>query len=444
LAGAGILYVVIQKFYPEVPRLVNAKSGKFDAFQNSESILSGFEFVAQKCLPSIAYVESKIQHDDGSWELLTGSAVLIRHDGLLVTNHHVISKSKFIQVTLHNKKVYAASVIGSDLSTDIALLKIEATGLPFLPLGNSDLLTDGQWVLAAGNPLKLRSTISAGIISATSRTINLLEIPGIESFIQTDVISYPGNSGGALLDLEGNMIGLVTGVLGHSEKFGGFTFAIPSGLVRKITSDLMEYGTVQRAWLGIEGENFNSDAFSSDMPGIKITRISKGGSADKAGLKKDDIIQKINSRYTSDMSIFLDILSRYSPGDSIKIEFRRSEKKDSCFAILLNHLQDSTKILSSNKILFSLGLECRELDELEKIAFGAEGVLVTSLLARSKLADLGLEPGYIIQKVNEIRISDSHKLIEILQKYKGSKVVLEGIYKAYPGKYSYTLDISTY
>lgn len=443
LTGAGILYVFIQKVYPGVPRLVHANMGHEDIMPRTQALSGGFEEVALKCLPSIAYVESKIQQDNGTWELLTGSAVIIRQDGLLVTNLHVVKNSKIIQVTLHNQKVYTASIVGSDAPTDIALLKIEASGLPFLTLGDSDRLSDGQWVLAAGNPLKLRSTISAGIISATSRAINLLEIPGIESFIQTDVISYPGNSGGALLDLEGQMIGLVTGVLGHSEKFGGFTFAIPSALVLKITSDLINYGAVQRAWLGIEGENIYTDILKNEARGIKITRVSKEGAAEKAGLQKDDIIRSINHKKTEDMGIFLDILSRFSPGDSVYIEYQRGENNERCTAILLNHLQDSSKIFPHNKMLQSSGLECRDLDELEKIAFGPEGVLVTSLAVKSKFADIGLEPGYIIQKVNELRIKDRRELIEVLQKNKGKQIILEGIYKAYPGKYTYVLDFNT-
>ncbi len=442
LTGAAILYIAFQKVHPLAPKLIHNSDKLFRELDGIKSFPGEFEAVARKCLPSIAYVESKIQLNDGNWELLSGSAVIIRQDGLLVTNHHVVRNSKIIQVTLHNQRVYAATVVGSDSSTDIALLKIEASDLPFLTLADSDRLSDGQWVLAAGNPLKLRSTISAGIISATSRSINLLEIPGIESFIQTDVISYPGNSGGALLDLEGKMIGLVTGVLGHSEKFGGFTFAIPSGLVRKIAADLRDYGMVQRAWLGIEGENTIVNFPKYDIRGIKIKSITKEGSADKAGLINNDIILALNGKKTEEIGSFLDILSRYSPGDSVKVEFQRGQQKESCIAILFNHLQDNTKIVAQNKLFQSSGLECRNLDELEKIAFGAEGVLITNLLAKSQLTNIGLEPGFIIKKVNEILIEDIHKLTEVFQKNKGNQVSIEGIYKAYPGKYTYVIYIS--
>jgi S1-C subfamily serine protease len=260
----------------------------------------------------------------------SGSGVIYSPNGYIITNNHVIEKAEKIEV-IHEKKSYKAKVIGTDPSTDLALLKIETENLPAIKTGSSKNLQIGEWVLAVGNPFNLTSTVTAGIVSAKARNINVVnsQFP-IESFIQTDAAINPGNSGGALVNVKGELIGINTAILSKTGSYTGYGFAVPVDIVNKVVKDLIKYGTVQKAFIGAEVTELNTNLMEKykldDLSGVMVNYIQKDGAAEKIGLKKGDIIFKLNDQPINSKSEFDEYLSYFNPGDKVKITFKNDSK----------------------------------------------------------------------------------------------------------------------
>lgn len=372
----------------------------------------------------------------------SGSGVIISPDGYIVTNNHVIEDSDDIEVTLNDRREFPAKVIGSDPSTDLALIKIDSEGLPALQFGNSDSLRIGEWVLAVGNPFNLESTVTAGIVSAKGRSIDILEGQDrIESFIQTDAAVNPGNSGGALVNTNGELIGINTAIITRSGRYEGYSFAVPANLARKVIKDLRDYGQVQRGLLGVFIDEMNSVRAEKlglkNIEGVYITRVTPGGGADDAGLVQGDVIVSINGIKTKTLPEMQEQVGRYRPGNSLEIEFIRNGKKQSAEVILKNKSNTTTLLTARNeKVLRDLGFELRELTKAERKRLDVQGVKVISIYRDSRIERTNMDPGFIITKLDNRRVTSVNELIEALE-YANGKVMLEGIYENYPGEYYY-------
>ena len=376
----------------------------------------------------------------------SGSGVIISPDGYIVTNNHVIEEGDDIEVTLNDKREFAAKVIGTDPSTDMALIKIKGDNLPYLIFGNSDSLRVGEWVLAVGSPFDLESTVTAGIVSAKARNIDILEGQDrIESFIQTDAAVNPGNSGGALVNTNGELIGINTAIITRSGRYEGYSFAVPANLVRKVIKDLRDYGVVQRGIMGVYiDEITNRKAKELGLPsveGVLITRISPGGSAEEAGMKKNDVIISINGIKTRTLPEMQELLGRYRPGNLLEVEYLRKGQSNQVEIILKDKTNGIASISSSEEaILRTLGFELRNLTKEEKKRMQVDGVKVISIYRGSKIERTNMDPGFIITNLDNRRIGSVKELIKELEEASG-KVMLEGIYEHYPGSYYYAFPI---
>ena len=359
----------------------------------------------------------------------TGSGVIISADGYIVTNNHVIANADKIDVVLSsNKKSYSAELIGADPSSDLALLRVQATDLKPIRFTNSDDVQIGQWVLAVGNPFNLTSTVTAGIVSAKGRNINIVnnQFP-IESFIQTDAAINPGNSGGALVNLEGDLVGVNTAIASKTGSYVGYGFAIPSNIVMKTIEDLREYGEVQRGFVGADVVDIDGDIGEKlGSNGVLIKRIT--GTNDEAAKKLEvgDVISKINEKIIDSKSTFDERIAYLRPGDIVKFEVFRNENKMELELTLVNK-NGTTKITKKESIISeTLGGEFEAISKLEAKTFRIEnGVKVTNI-STGKLRKMNISEGFIFVKVNGEAQNDPAQLIELLEFYKG-QVRIEGI-----------------
>ena len=359
----------------------------------------------------------------------TGSGVIISADGYIVTNNHVIANADKIDVVLSsNKKSYSAELIGADPSSDLALLRVQATDLKPIRFTNSDDVQIGQWVLAVGNPFNLTSTVTAGIVSAKGRNINIVnnQFP-IESFIQTDAAINPGNSGGALVNLEGDLVGVNTAIASKTGSYVGYGFAIPSNIVMKTIDDLREYGEVQRGFVGVDVVDIDGDIGEKlGSNGVLIKRIT--GTNDEAAKKLEvgDVISKINEKIIDSKSTFDERIAYLRPGDIVKFEVFRNENKMELELTLVNK-NGTTKITKKESIISeTLGGEFEAISKLEAKTFRIEnGVKVTNI-STGKLRKMNISEGFIFVKVNGEAQNDPAQLIELLEFYKG-QVRIEGI-----------------
>lgn len=352
----------------------------------------------------------------------SGSGVIISSDGYIVTNNHVIEAADKIEVVLNDRQSYEATLIGTDPTTDIALLKIDADGLNYLSFGNSDATKIGEWVLAVGNPFNLTSTVTAGIISAKSRSIGIISSPsnqrmGIESFIQTDAAVNPGNSGGALVNTRGELIGINTAIASNTGSYSGYSFAVPSNMVQKVAQDLKQYGEVQRALLGVSISNVTPEIqkkMSLDkIKGVYIAEVSDGGAAKDAGILANDIITSVDGEEVNSVPELQEKIGRKRPGESVKIELIR-EGKVKQFVVTLRNIRGTTGIvkLEGNDKLLGATLEKVTNDELQRLHIRS-GLKVTKL-TDGKLKESGVKEGFIITKVNRqlvVEVSDFESLV---------------------------------
>jgi Do/DeqQ family serine protease len=334
----------------------------------------------------------------------SGSGVIISSDGYIVTNNHVIDKSKDIEVTLNDKRTFKAKLIGADPNTDIALIKIDAEKLPVILFGNSDSLKVGQWVLAVGNPFNLTSTVTAGIVSAKGRDINILNAPmKIESFIQTDAAVNPGNSGGALVNTRGELVGINTAIASQTGSYAGYAFAVPVSIVQKVVADIRQYGVVQRAVLGVSlGEITDTLAKEKKLKtleGAYVAEVVKGSAAESAGIKAGDVINNVNGVGVTTRTQVMEQIARYRPGDKITITVvRGNEAKE--FKVQLKNRQGNTEVVSSQTSDDVLGAVYKEVNPKTKEQLNLENGLEIKSISKGKFADAGIKPGFIIVKIN--------------------------------------------
>lgn len=406
-----------------------------------------FSIAADIATPAVVNIRALQQSGGGLWGggTLTGSSgsgVILSPDGYIVTNHHVIENSTEIKVTLSDKREYKAKLIGSDPMTDIALIKIGEMDLPFVVFGNSDSLKVGEWVLAVGNPFNLSSTVTAGIISAKGRNINILGGgSSIESFIQTDAAVNPGNSGGALVNTAGELIGINTAIITESGSYEGYSFAVPSNLAQKVIRDLREFGTVQRALLGVNIEDVNDEtARDIGLPnaqGVYVTRVSVNGAADDAGLQVGDVIIGMNNIHIRSTPELQEMIGRFRPGEEVQLEFWRKGNKLRS-KVTLKDSRNSTSItrVRGDELESSLGLELRDLAREEKRRLGIQGAMVTSIRRGSIVYDTNMQPGFVITSVNGNRITSAYEVVEAIRNAQHN-VVLDGYYENEPDLYSY-------
>ena len=281
-----------------------------------------------------------------------GSGVIISPDGYIVTNNHVVEDAKEVTVTLNDRREFKATVVGTDPQTDLALIKIESSGLPVLEFGNSDDVRIGEWVLAVGNPFNLTSTVTAGIVSAKARNLNILgENTSIESFIQTDAAVNQGNSGGALVNANGKLIGINSAIASGNGYYTGYSFAIPSNIARKVVGDLKQYGSVQRAYIGVavvEIDNALAEELNlSEVKGLLVRQVTADGAAERAGLRDNDIILALNGREVNSASELKEIVAQHSPGDKMDVTLLRDRQKQKINLTLLNNV-GNTNVLYGN------------------------------------------------------------------------------------------------
>jgi len=378
-----------------------------------------------------------------NWNSAAGSGVIVSEDGYIVTNNHVVESGNLIEVTLNDKRKYEAKVVGLDPSTDLALLKIEAQQLPYLVFGDSDSLYTGEWVLAVGNPFNLESTVTAGIVSAKGRSIDILDRQDrIESFIQTDAAVNPGNSGGALVNTSGQLIGINTAIITRSGKYEGYSFAVPSNLVQKVILDLRDFGTVQRGVLGVFIDEITSErAAELGLPavaGVYITRVTPGSGAAEAGLKAGDVIVGINGTNTNTLPEMQQQVGMYRPGNAIRVTYFR-DGQVSEIAVVLKTLAGNAYFTDENEedALRNMGFEVRDLSGQEREKLKVSGVKVISIFRGSIIERTNMEAGFVVTHINQQPVPDKATFIQLLRSEQG-KVMLEGVYENYPGEYGYS------
>jgi Do/DeqQ family serine protease len=428
-----------------VEKLFDARaSGDFHS-----SAPTDFITAAQIATPAVANIRALVEVGGGMWKGgslagSSGSGVLVTPDGFLITNHHVVENSTDIKVTLADKREYKARVVGIDPSTDIALLKIEENDLPFLVFGNSDSVRVGEWVLAVGNPFNLESTVTAGIVSAKGRNINILGGgSSIEAFIQTDAAVNPGNSGGALVNTVGELVGINTAIITESGNYEGYSFAVPANLAQKVVRDLREYGEVQRAFLGINIEDIDGDrAREIGLPnaeGVYVTKVNLNSAADDAGLRGGDVIVGLNDIRVRSTPELQEYVGRFRPGEQVTVEYVREGRRFRSRVTLKNTENSNTVakgLYRGNELEEELGMIFRNLTIDETGEYRLSGAVISSVRRNSIVYDTNLQPGFVVTSVNGNRIKNASEAIEIIRSAL-NQISLDGYYMGEPDLYSY-------
>jgi serine protease Do len=405
-----------------------------------------FSAAAELSVNSVVHVNVAVERQISPWEEFfyggsrqgqvvqgSGSGVIISEEGYIVTNNHVIDGAQSIKVKLNDNRSIKAELVGTDRTTDIALLKIEADNLIPLAFGDSDALRLGEWVLAVGNPFNLTSTVTAGIISAKGRNINIInDRSAIEAFIQTDAAVNPGNSGGALVNTRGELIGINTAISTHTGSFEGYSFAVPANIVRKVVDDLRLYGAVQRAFLGVNIANVSAElADEQDLTvnsGVYVIDAIENGAAAEAGIKRGDVIVQVDANKVNKMAELLEQIGRKRPGDDAKIMVIRDGERRS-FEVTLKNKQGTTQLfrkeeLNTNRLL---GAQFEELSESERRNYGLRSGVKVVDAGNGKLNKAGVPEGFIILKVNNQYVEQVEDLNDIVGKLsQGDGVLIQG------------------
>lgn len=422
-----------------------------------------FTYAAEKSTPAVVHITTKMQQKSRQQfsspfdeffgdqfgggggrrqtpqqQEASGSGVIISSDGYIVTNNHVVAEASEISVILNDKREFTAKVISTDPSSDLAVIQIKASGLPFLTFGDSDGLKVGEWVLAVGNPFNLESTVTAGIVSAKGRQ-NIIDREGdinpLESFIQTDAAVNPGNSGGALVNLKGELIGVNTAIYSRTGQFAGYSFAVPVSIVKKVSGDLIKYGNVQRGFLGVSILEVNAKlADEKDLKtkdGVYVAGFSENSAAKDAGLKINDVIVKIDGVETKATSKLMEIVGRKRPGETLQVTVNRDGANKE-FTVTLKNKDGNTSILKGEVAGESLkseflGAKFGSLSNADKEKFKVStGVKVVDVIADGRLEMYGLSKGSVITKINDKAVNSPKEAIELLESRKG-RIKLEGI-----------------
>jgi len=436
---------------PAYTKLVNMMADT-SQFKVPEGL--NFVYAAQIVNPAVVHIINKM--DAGSQEedpmnqffgmppgsmgpqMSSGSGVIISTDGYIVTNNHVVDGASKIEVTLNDKRSYVAKVIGTDPSTDLSLIKIEETNLPFVKFGNSDKVLVGEWVLAVGNPFNLTSTVTAGIVSAKARNISILrdrDNLAIESFIQTDAAVNPGNSGGALVNLRGELVGINTAIATPNGTFAGYSFAVPSLLVKKVIDDLLKFGQVQRGLLGVSIKDMNADLAKeknmSQVKGVLVAGVNSGSAAEAVGMKEGDVILKIEEVEVNSASELQEIVARYRPGDKVAVTLLRDGKTLVLNPTLKNKVGEvALQPKDQSSVKSTLGADLQTVPQAELSKLKLSGGAKVARLFDGSLRNAGVREGFIITSISNHKVNSPEEAISLLEKMKSSKegVLLEGVY----------------
>jgi len=408
-------------------------------FKTSIPFHDDFIDASRQSTESVVYIKTVSQTSyGGTWldyffgervgqSISSGSGVIYKPNGYIVTNNHVVNDADNIQVII-GKKTYEAAFIGNDPSTDLAVLKIDAENLPALKVGSSAGIEVGEWVLAVGNPFNLTSTVTAGIVSAKGRELNILKsnFP-IESFIQTDAAINPGNSGGALVNMKGELIGINTAILSKTGSYAGYGFAVPSDIVTKVVDDIINYGEVQKAFIGLEVLDIDTEIASKlgidSYDGVVVSYVQDDGAASKAEIRKGDIIIKLDNQKIDARSAFEEKLSYHSPGDQLTVVFKRNNKIISETVTLTN--REGTTSYLKREIFTSrtLGADFEKVSKVERDLLNIEhGVRIVKVRG-GLINQMDLDEGYIVLSINRIPMKDPETLSDILNKIRGRVTV---------------------
>lgn len=367
----------------------------------------------------------------------TGSGVIVGSDGYIMTNNHVIADAQDIEVTLHDNRTYKAVLVGTDPTTDLALLQIKEKGLPTVSFVNSDEIKIGEWVLAVGNPFSLNSTVTAGIVSAKGRNINILkEKYAVEDFIQTDAAINPGNSGGALVNLDGGLVGINTAIASPTGAYSGYGFAVPANLVLKVMQDLMEFGVVQRGVLGVMIRDVDGNlAREKDLEivkGVFVDTLMENSAAAEAGMMAGDVIVEINDVEVNTTPQLQGIIARYRPGEKVVVTVNRNGK-EKVIDVILKDSNGGTALISKEnvEILKVLGLELEETES---------GVKVTKIYPGKVRRQTLMREGFIISSIDGKKVKSKDQVIKMLEEKQGG-VMMEGFYEDLPGEHYYAFGL---
>jgi Do/DeqQ family serine protease len=375
----------------------------------------------------------------------SGSGVILSSDGYIVTNNHVVQDATEIEVVLYDKRSYKADVIGTDPNTDMALLKINATDLTPVKIGNSDEVRVGEWVLAVGNPFNLTSTVTAGIVSAKGRNIRLLGGgAAIESFIQTDAAVNPGNSGGALINSKGELVGINTAIATHTGQYEGYSFAVPVNIMKKVVDDFKEFGVVQRGFLGVQIQDINSELAAEhglDRPiGVLVEQLTENGAAEDAGIKKGDVITKVDGRVVNSVSELQEIVGRYRPGQEVKVDILRDKSEKELTVVLLNKDGKTGAVTSATGALKkSLGASFENIKDADRSKLKISNGVKVSSVDKGYFKEADIPAGFIITKVDKVSVYSASDIYKTLDGKKGG-ILVEGYLPSGDKKY-YVLEL---
>lgn len=435
LLGAIIALFVYTKVIGN-PSVVVSKDSSSVEVSNARALLTSlqmqegqidFTYAAEQTVHAVVHVHTKtmmgMESDNPILEYFYGnrnlkprevsgygSGVIISGDGYIITNNHVIDNAESVDITLNDKRTFTARIIGRDPSTDIALLKIDADKLPYIKYGDSDQLKLGEWVLAVGNPFNLTSTVTAGIVSAKGRNLGLIEgTYRIESFIQTDAALNMGNSGGALVNTKGLLVGITSAILSPSGAYAGNSFAIPVTIVKKVIDDLKEFGEVQRALIGVEIRDVDSDEADKqnlgEVKGILITRVVENGSAEDAGLKVNDVIVKLDGLSVNTVPELQEQVGKHRPGDKATLTYIRNGKETSTSVIMKNVAGNTNVVTTAMNGDEVFGARLVALSSADRRSFNVDYGVKVSELNDGRLKDIGLRKGYVILSVNGKKVN---------------------------------------
>lgn len=452
LAGGLVAFAVVKRAENNTGRqevVISPDGGQFRTVNLEQTEYPDFTYAAESAVDAVVYVKVTVKDAtrtapssifdfffgyEGTPQererVGSGSGVIIRPDGYIVTNNHVVEGASKIEVTLNNNKTYEATLVGTDPATDVALIKVDAQGLPVIPFGNSDNLRLGEWVIAIGSPYDLRSTITAGIVSAKGRSMpNYNGEFKIESFIQTDAAVNPGNSGGALVDKAGNLVGINTAIVSQTGSYTGYSFAIPSNIVKKIAYDLIDFGSVKRAVLGVTmrpvDDKLAKEMKLSSPNGVYIVEVLKGSAADEAGIKEGDVIVAIDSVKTANASEVQEQVNRFHPGDRATMTVIRDGKEKVLEVTFKGTAAENGSVDEDGGVAF-YGARIKEApkETLERLGI-RHGVEIVSV-GPGKVMDAGVSEGFIMMYVNDQPVSKPQDVMDIIKKSKRA-VFVEGM-----------------
>ena len=363
-----------------------------------------------------------------------GSGVVLTPDGYIVTNNHVVEGADEVEVTFNNKVKKTASIIGTDPTTDLALIKVEASDLNYLVFGDSDNVRIGEWVLAVGNPFNLTSTVTAGIVSAKARDLSILgEGTSVESFIQTDAAVNPGNSGGALVNTKGELIGVNAAIASHTGSYEGYSFAIPSNIVRKVVDDLLLYGQTQRGYLGVQIAELTADLAEKkgleDVEGVYVAEVTEGGAAQLAGMKDGDVITAINGKKVNTKTQLMETVRQYRPGDKVEVEVNRHGTHHDYTLTLLNEAGNMEVMKKGDAFYNSeFGLMLRPVDNNDMSRLNIRSGLKIVEIRQGRFMNSGVPVDFVITKVNGATVNNKTELENALKNNRSRRTTIEGVY----------------